>query len=55
MIYDSDVLTNSTDFLAHLKSNEADLLSTITKEGALSKELEERLKTVVQAFVNSFL
>merc|ERR1711939_1291129 len=36
------------DFLAHLKSNESDLLATIDKEGALSKDLEQRLRDVVR-------
>jgi len=43
------------DFLAHIKSNEADLLATLDKEGAISKELEARLKEVVQTFTKSFL
>ena len=44
-----------TDFLAHLKSNESGLLATITKEGALSKELEAKLKDVTVTFIKSFL
>jgi len=44
-----------TDFLAHLKSNESELLAAIIKEGALSKELEAKLKDVTVSFVNSFL
>lgn len=51
---DSDVLTYLSDFLAHLRSNESDLLASITKEGALTPELEGRLKNVVQEFVKSF-
>lgn len=43
------------DFLAHLKANESDLLGAISKEGALSKELEERLKKTITSFVSSFL
>merc|ERR1711881_465193 len=42
------------DFLAHLKSNESDLLATIDKEGALSKDLEQRLRDVVSSFTKSF-
>ena len=49
------ILTWEADFLAHLKSNESDLIATIDKEGALSKELEARLKDVVQTFTKSFL
>ena len=43
------------DFLAHLKTNESELLSTIDKEGALSKELETKLRDVTESFVKSFL
>ncbi|KAI9809060.1 MAG: Alpha subunit of the F1 sector of mitochondrial F1F0 ATP synthase [Sarcosagium campestre] len=49
------VLQWEADFLAHLKSNESELLSTIDKEGALSKELEGKLKDVVQSFTKSFV
>jgi F-type H+-transporting ATPase subunit alpha len=43
------------DLLAHLKSNESELLATIDKEGALSKELEAKLKEVVTSFTKSFV
>ncbi|KAI0447358.1 ATP synthase subunit alpha [Xylaria telfairii] len=49
------VLQWESDFLAHLKSNEADLLATIDKEGALSKDLEARLRDVVTTFTKGFL
>lgn len=49
------ILQWEADFLSHLKTNEADLLATIDKEGALSKDLEARLKDVVQSFIKSFL
>ncbi|KAM9876800.1 ATP synthase subunit mitochondrial [Verticillium dahliae] len=49
------ILQWESDFLNHLKTNEADLLATIDKEGALSKDLEARLKNVTQTFVKSFL
>lgn len=49
------ILQWEADFLAHLKTNESDLLATIDKEGALSKELESRLRDVTQSFTNSFL
>ena len=42
------------DFISHLKTNESDLLATIDKEGALSKDLEARLKDVVSSFTKSF-
>lgn len=51
----SKILTWESDFIAHLKANETDLLATIDKEGALSKDLEARLKEVVVNFTKSFL
>ncbi len=48
------ILQWESDFIAHLKTKEADRLATIDKEGALSKDLEARLKDVVTAFTNSF-
>lgn len=50
----SKILQWEQDFIAHLKSNEADLLATIDKEGSLSKDLEAQLKDVVSAFTKSF-
>lgn len=49
------ILQWEADFLSHLKTNEADLLATIDKEGALSKDLEARLKDVVSSFTKSFI
>ncbi|KAK7730000.1 Alpha subunit of the F1 sector of mitochondrial F1F0 ATP synthase [Cytospora paraplurivora] len=49
------ILTWEADFLSHLKTNEADLLATIDKEGALSKDLEARLKDVTKTFTQSFI
>ncbi|KAK3382825.1 P-loop containing nucleoside triphosphate hydrolase protein [Lasiosphaeria ovina] len=49
------ILTWEADFLAHLKSSEAELLATIDKEGALSKDLEARLKDVISTFTKTFL
>lgn len=49
------ILQWESDFLSHLKTNESDLLATIDKEGALSKDLEARLKETVQSFTKSFL
>ncbi|KAF1736477.1 ATP synthase subunit alpha, mitochondrial [Beauveria bassiana] len=51
----SRVLEWEADFLAHLKTNESELLASIDKEGALSKELEAKLKDVTQSFIKSFL
>jgi F-type H+-transporting ATPase subunit alpha len=48
------ILQWEADFLAHLKTNESDLLATIDKEGAISKDLEARLKDVVSSFTKSF-
>ncbi|ETS87021.1 ATP synthase subunit alpha [Pestalotiopsis fici W106-1] len=48
------ILQWESDFLAHLKTNESELLATIDKEGALSKDLEQRLRDVVQTFTKSF-
>lgn len=49
------ILQWESDFLAHLKTNESDLIATIEKEGALSKDLESRLRDVVKTFTASFL
>uniref|UniRef100_A0A098D2G5 ATP synthase subunit alpha, mitochondrial n=1 Tax=Gibberella zeae (strain ATCC MYA-4620 / CBS 123657 / FGSC 9075 / NRRL 31084 / PH-1) TaxID=229533 RepID=A0A098D2G5_GIBZE len=49
------ILQWESDFLAHLKTNETELLATIDKEGAISKDTEAKLKDVVQSFVKSFL
>jgi F-type H+-transporting ATPase subunit alpha len=48
------ILEWEADFLNHLKTNESDLLATIDKEGALSKDLEARLKDVTLSFIKSF-
>ena len=48
------ILQWESDYLAHLRSNESELLAAIEKEGALSKEIEAKLKEVSEAFVKSF-
>jgi F-type H+-transporting ATPase subunit alpha len=48
------ILQWEADFISFLKTNESDLLATIDKEGALSKDLEARLKDVVVSFTKSF-
>ncbi|MCJ1470323.1 Alpha subunit of the F1 sector of mitochondrial F1F0 ATP synthase [Pseudocyphellaria aurata] len=48
------ILTWEADFLSHLRTNETDLLAEIDREGKLSKELENKLKEVVQSFTKSF-
>ena len=49
------ILEWERDYLSHLKTNESDLLATIDKEGAISKDLEARLKDITQSFIKSFL
>ncbi|KAI0600364.1 P-loop containing nucleoside triphosphate hydrolase protein [Biscogniauxia sp. FL1348] len=49
------ILQWESDFLGHLKTNETELLATIDKEGALSKELEQKLRDVITSFTKSFL
>src|SRR5271170_6414821 len=48
------ILTWEADYLAHLKNNESEMLATIDKEGALSKDLESQLKESIQTFTKSF-
>jgi F-type H+-transporting ATPase subunit alpha len=48
------ILQWEADFIAFLKTNETELLATIDKEGALSKDLEARLKDVITTFTKSF-
>lgn len=42
------------DLIAHLKSNEQAMLDQIDKEGALSKDLEKKLKQVLTDFTKNF-
>jgi F-type H+-transporting ATPase subunit alpha len=49
------ILEFEASFLSHLKSNESDLMNTIDKEGALSKDLEAKLKEATVSFVKSFV
>lgn len=49
------ILKWESDFLAHIRTNEADLLATINKEGALSKETEAKMKDIIVTYVKSFL
>lgn len=49
------ILQWESDFLAHLKTNESELLATIDKEGSISKDTEAKLRDVIQSFVKSFL
>ena len=49
------ILQWEADFLDHIKTNEKGLLEQIDKEGALSKELEEKVKNTVTDFTKNFL
>merc|ERR1711939_1122548 len=44
------ILQWESDFLAHLRSNESDFLTKLGNEGALSKELEAKVKDIVVSF-----
>merc|ERR1711924_572305 len=48
------ILKWESDFLAHLRSSETELLATIDKEGALSKDTEAKLKDIITTFTKSF-
>lgn len=49
------ILQWEADFIAHMKSSESETLEKIDKEGALSKELEAKLKDIVVSFTKSFV
>lgn len=42
------------DFTLHVKSDQKDLLNEIEKQGALSKELEAKVKEVIQNFTKNY-
>ncbi|KAK3618033.1 Alpha subunit of the F1 sector of mitochondrial F1F0 ATP synthase [Elasticomyces elasticus] len=48
------ILTWEADYLNNLRSNEQDLMNAIEKEGALSKDLEAKLKESVVSFTKNF-
>ena len=48
------ILQWESDFLAHLKTNETELLAEIDAKGQLSKEMDAKLKEVVTSFTKSF-
>ncbi|THW55304.1 ATP synthase subunit alpha [Aureobasidium pullulans] len=48
------ILQWESDFLNHLRTNEKTILDQIDKEGALSKELEAKLKDVIKSFTANF-
>ncbi|KAL5121250.1 Alpha subunit of the F1 sector of mitochondrial F1F0 ATP synthase [Pleosporales sp. CAS-2024a] len=49
------ILQWEADFLAHLRSNESGILEAIDREGALSKDLESKLREVATSFTKQFL
>ena len=51
----SKILQWEADFLSHLRNNESDLLAQIDREGALSKDLEARLRDIVTSFTKAFV
>ena len=42
------------DFVAHLQSSESAIVDQIDKEGALSKDLESKIRDVITKFNSSF-
>ncbi|KAM0705592.1 hypothetical protein Q7P35_006951 [Cladosporium inversicolor] len=48
------ILQWESDFLSHLRTNEQSFLDTLNKEGALSKDLEAKLKDIVTTFTKNF-
>ena len=51
----SKILQWEADFLSHLRNNESGLLAQIDREGALSKDLEARLRDIVTSFTKAFV
>jgi F-type H+-transporting ATPase subunit alpha len=49
------ILQWESDILAHLRSNESEVLAQIDREGALSKELEGKLRDIITNFTNAFV
>ncbi|KAF5093706.1 hypothetical protein D0Z00_003914, partial [Geotrichum galactomycetum] len=50
----SEVGRFETEFLAHLRSSEPEILNTISEKGELSKELLAKLKDVTASFSAAF-
>ncbi|KAM5457642.1 Alpha subunit of the F1 sector of mitochondrial F1F0 ATP synthase [Microsporum canis] len=48
------ILAWEADFLAHLRSNEPEILAKIEKEGQISKDLEAQIRDCIVAFNKSF-
>lgn len=50
----SKITAFEKEFLAHIKTNEKSLLSTIASEGKISDESDAKLKSIVQSFISTF-
>jgi F-type H+-transporting ATPase subunit alpha len=50
----SQIVRFEAEFLAHVKSSHADILSAIQQSGDLSNEVEAKLQTVTKNFVTAF-
>lgn len=48
------ILRWESEFLSHMKSDQSELVETINKEGALSKDSEQKLRDVVKNFTSNF-
>lgn len=48
------ILRWEQDFLSHLRTNESDFLNKLATEGALSKELEAKVKDLITTFTKNF-
>lgn len=42
------------EFLAHVKTNEQELLKKIASEGKISEEVDAKLKSIVLSFISTF-
>jgi F-type H+-transporting ATPase subunit alpha len=42
------------EFLAHIKTNEQELLKTIASEGKINEQVDAKLKSIVQTFLSTF-
>jgi F0F1-type ATP synthase, alpha subunit len=51
----NDVVKFEGELIAEIKSNHSDLLQSIADEKELSKENDDKLKSVLDGFVNKFL
>ena len=49
------ILQWEADFLQHLRTNESEVLAQIEREGALSKDLEGKLRDIATTFAKAFV